>query len=272
MEYNEELTQDVGVNVTETPVEAGDAIPPTGEIDTVQPEADGAQPVGHREQTPEENAQFAAARRRAEAEFNQRLQAEQDKLIAQVYAGQVNPYTGRPITNKAEYDAFIEQHQQEEQRQQYEQAGIDPDMLNQLIAQNPTVQQAQQVIEQAQIAEGKRALESQVAEIGKIDPSIKSLADIIAMPTFQEFDTKVRQGYSIADAFRLANFDTLGKKRSAAAKQAALNAMNGKSHLTATTGGAGEDVIVPQETMDFYRQAFPGWTDAQIMADYKKHQ
>lgn len=237
-----------------------------------EPEADGAQLAEPAQQTPEENAAFAAARRRAEAEYRQQLQAEQDKLISQIYAGQVNPYTGRPITNKAEYDAFMRQHQQEEQRAQYEQAGVDPDILNQLIAQNPTVQQAQQVIEQAQMAEGQRALEAQVAEITKLDPSVKSMQDIMAMPTFADFDAKVRQGYSIADAYKLANFDTLGQKRSAAAKQAALNAVNGKSHLTATTGGAGEDVIVPPETMDFYRQAFPGWTEAQIMADYKKHQ
>ena len=237
-----------------------------------EPEADGAQPAEPAQQTPEENAAFAAARRRAEAEYKQQLQAERDKLISQIYDGQVNPYTGRPITNMAEYEAFQQQLQAEQRRAQYEQAGVDPDLIGQLIEQSPTVQQAKQMIEQEQMAKGQRALEAQVAEIAKIDPSIKSMQDIMAMPSFADFDAKVRQGYSLADAYKLVNFDTLAQKRSAAAKQAALNAVNGKSHLTATTGGAGEDVIVPPETMDFYRQAFPGWTDAQIMADYKKHQ
>lgn len=251
----------------------GDAVLAT---EGVNSEAGGAQPAEPaqqtQEQTPEENAAFAAARRRAEAEYKQQLQAEMDKFVAQIYDGQVNPYTGRPITNKAEYDAFMERHQQEEQRQRYEQAGVDPDLIGQLIEKSPTIQQAKQMIEQAQMAEGQRALEAQVAEIAKIDPSIKSMQDIMAMPSFPDFDAKVRQGYSLADAYKLVNFDTLAQKRSAAAKQATLNAVNGKSHLTATTGGAGEDVIVPPETMSFYRQAFPGWTDAQIMADYKKHQ
>lgn len=136
---------------------------------------------------------------------------------------------------------------------------------------NQFIQQAQRAVEQTRQAEGERALQEQIRTIGLLDPSVKSIGDLMAMPNFAEFDARVRQGYSLTDAFKIVNFDALSQKRSAAAKQAALNALQGKNHLTPTAGGAGEDIIIPAETLEFYKAAFPEWSEKQILADYKKH-
>lgn len=220
------------------------------------------------EQTPEQNAAFAAARRRAEAQAAVRSQAEQDALVERIYRGQTNPYTGKPIRSVRDLNEYEQQYQADQMRQ----AGIDPGVLNQMIEQNPVVQQARQMTAKMQQEEGQRYIEGQVSEISKVDPSIKSFADLTKADTFPQFDAMVRRGYSLVDAYKIVNFDRLTGQRAAAAKQQALNSVNGKNHLNPTKGaGSGEDVVVPEETMAMYRSAFPNWTKQQIIEDYKKH-
>ena len=115
------------------------------------------------------------------------------------------------------------------------------------------------------------ALAGKLAEIRALDPEVNGLDDLLRMPNFAEFDRLVRRGCGLTEAYKLANFDRLSERRSAAARQAAMNALRGKRHLTATGGGAGEDVAIPQETLELYRAAFPQWSDRRILADYKKH-
>lgn len=220
------------------------------------------------EQTPEQNAAFAAARRRAEAQAAARSQAEKDALVERIYRGQNNPYTGRPIRSVRDLNEYEQQYQQDQMRQ----AGIDPGVLNQMIENNPAVQQAKVMTARMRQEAGQRALEEQIAEIGKIDPSVTDFQTLVQHPNFQQFDARVRQGYSLVDAFKLANYDQITGKKAAAAKQQALNSVNGKNHLNPTkSAGTGDDVVVPEETMAMYRSAFPNWTKQQIIEDYKKH-
>ena len=214
-----------------------------------------------------EQAEFAAARRRAEAQAAMRNQAEQDALVARIYRGQTNPYTGRPIQSVKDLNEYEQQYQADQMRQ----AGIDPGVLNQMIEQNPAVQQAKAMTARMQQEEGDRWLHAQVEEIGKIDPSIKSFADLTKTPTFPQFDAMVRRGYSLVDAYKAANFDRLTGKKAAAAKQQAMNQVNGKSHLNATkSGGEGEDISIPDEEMAYFRSFFPDLSKKQIMEKYKK--
>ena len=81
----------------------------------------------------------------------------------------------------------------------------------------------------------------------------------------------VRRGYSLVDAYKAANFDRLTGKKAAAAKQQAMNQVNGKSHLNATkSGGEGEDISIPDEEMAYFRSFFPDLSKKQIMEKYKK--
>lgn len=208
------------------------------------------------------NAQFAAARRRAEAEMQARLQAEKDNFIRETYAGQVSPYTGRPITSEAELNEYKRQLQED----QLKQAGLEPGVLREMIENDPTVKQAREMTARLKQQEGELALSREVQEIARLDPSVKSAADLMNHPNAEAFNAYVQRGYGLTDAFRLANFDSLASKKAAAARQQAMNNLTGKSHLTPTKGGAGEDVTVPADEMELFRALNPGATDKEILA------
>mgnify|MGYP001750559190 CR=1 FL=1 len=224
-------------------------------------------PVEQQPQTPEMNALLAAARRRAEAETAARAQHEKDALVAQAYAGQVNPYTGKPITTEAELKAYQSAYREE----QLQAAGITPDVLQQMIESNPAVQQAKMLAAHQQQMMGQQIMSEQLKAISAIDPQVTSLEDITKMETFGQFDAMVRQGYSLVDAYKLANFDTLAAKRAAAAKQRALNQTAGKAHLQPTQGKeSGQAVVVPPEIRAMYKEMNPGISDKEIAKHYVK--
>lgn len=79
-------------------------------------------------------------------------------------------------------------------------------------------------------------MSEQLKAISAIDPQVTSLEDITKMETFGQFDAMVRQGYSLVDAYKLANFDSLAAKRAGAARQRVLNQTAGKAHLQPTPG------------------------------------
>ena len=234
--------------------------------------AEGANEQAHAEpapaeQTPEQNAAFAAARRRAEAQAAHRAQMEKDALVARIYQGQTNPYTNRPIMSERDLMEYEQQYQADQIRQ----AGIDPGMINRMIEQNPVVQQARATTARVRQEEAQKAMEAQIAEISKLDPSVTDFNSLVRHPNFQQFDQMARRGYSLVDAFKLANYDQITGKKAAAAKQQAMNQVNGKSHLNATkSGGAGEDISIPDEEMEYFRNFFPDLSKKQIMEKYKK--
>jgi hypothetical protein len=227
----------------------------------------------------EDNARFAAARRRAEAQFNQRIelerQAARDEMIRQMYDGQLDPYTNRPISSEADLRAYQQAYQREQEqltRNQMQQAGLDPDILDRMIENNPKVKRAEQLTAQFEAAEGERKMNEAIKEISHLDPSITDVAALANHPNAPVFNEYVNRGYSLVDAFRLANFDTLTGKKAAAAKQQAMNNVNGKSHLTTTAGNAGgDDVVIDPQEMQMMKHAFPNLTHAQLVAKFKKY-
>ena len=267
-------TTEAGVNEQETAETASIGPEETGENEQQTAEA---APEGV--QSAEDNARFAAARRRAEAQFNERIQQERqaakEEMVRQMYKGQLDPYTNKPSTSEADLQAYQQAYQREQEqltRNQMQQAGIDPSMLDQMIANNPTVRQAQQVLDRVQMEEGERQMNEAIKEISHLDPSITDVAALANHPNAPVFNEYVNRGYSLVDAFRLANFDTLTGKKAAAAKQQAMNNVNGKSHLTTTAGNAGgDDVVIDPQEMQMMKHAFPNLTHAQLVAKFKKY-
>lgn len=140
-----------------------------------------------------------------------------------------------------------------------------------MIESNHAVQQAKMLAAQQQQMMGQQIMSEQLKAISAIDPQVTSLEDITKMETFEQFDAMVRQGYSLVDAYKLANFDTLAAKRAAAAKQRTLNQTAGKAHLQPTQGKeSGQAVIVPPEIREMYREMNPGISDKEIAKHYAK--
>lgn len=267
-------TTEAGVNEQETAETASIGPEETGENEQQTAEA---APEGV--QSAEDNARFAAARRRAEAQFNQRIQQERqaakDEMVRQMYEGQLDPYTNKPITSEADLQAYRQAYQREQEqltRNQMQQAGIDPDILDRMIENNPKVKRAEQLTAQFEAAEGERKMDEAIKEISHLDPSITDVAALANHPNAPVFNEYVNRGYSLVDAFRLANFDQLTGKRAAAAKQQAMNNVNGKSHLTTTAGNAGgDDIVIDPQEMQMMKHAFPNLTHAQLVAKFKKY-
>ena len=86
------------------------------------------------------------------------------------------------------------------------------------------------------------------------------------------FNALVQKGLSLEDAFYLANRREMDQRRRAASRQAAINAAQGKRHLSAgLTQETGDAVEVPSEMAESYREMMPGATDAEIQKAYARY-
>ena len=204
--------------------------------------------------------------RRAEADLQARLAEEADRAVRDTYAGQINPYTGMPIQSRRDLDEY----RQALRADQLRQAGLEPDVLSELIANDPAVRQARELTERLSRQEGEQALLRAVSEIGSLDPSIRSVRDLMEQPNAEAFHGYVQKGYGLAEAYRLANFDRLTGQKAAAARQAAINSLAGKSHMGPTRGGSGRDVTIPAAELELFRALNPEASDREIMAFYAK--
>ena len=237
-------------------------------------------------QSAEENSKYAAARRKAEAERDAAVakakseaEVEKQKAVDEVYKdlGLTNPYTKQPITTKAEYDAWRQQADIEKKSAMLKKSGMSEGEFETFVANLPEVKsaremkaQAEEVLKQAQAENARVKVNEQIAEISKLDPSIKSLDDLRAMENYNELYDRVKRGQSLVEAYKLTNFDRLTKASADTARQATLNSVAGKSHLDKTsTRGTGASAV-PAGIAEMYRMLNPNATDAEIQKHYNK--
>ncbi len=238
-------------------------------------------------QSAEENSRYAAARRKAEAQRDAAIaqakadaQADAQRTIDQAYRdmGLIDPFTKRPITNKAEYDSYRQKMDIEKQSRVAKASGMSEDEFKEFVSSLPEVKaaremqaQAEETMKQAQAERAQIKIGEQIAEITKIDPSITSLEDLRKMENYDEFYDRVKRGHTLVEAYKLTNFDKLTKASADGAKQAALNSINGKSHLEKTSGRGTGAATVPKHILEEYRAFNPGATDAEIAKHYNKY-
>ncbi len=250
-------------------------------------EADGAADGEKAVQSKEENARYAAARRKAEAERDAAIakakteaQADAQKVIDEAYRdmGLTNPYTKKPITTKAEYDAYKQQRDIEQKAAFIKKAGMTDEEFQSFVANLPEVKAASEKLaaaEEAQRAaretEAKARIDAQIKEIGAMDPSIKSVADLKKMENYDRFYQLVKIGNSFVDAYKLANMERLTAASVNASKQAALNSVASKQHLSATSTRGQGSVSVPAAVLEQYRAFNPKATDAEIARHYNAY-
>ena len=223
------------------------------------------------EQSAEDNARYAAIRRRAEEDARRKYETEMGQMNQQIAAmckGITHPVTGQPITNMRDYVDALAIQQRQASEQELQEKGVDPAIINRMIETNPVVMQAQQVLENAKVAQAGAALQKDLAELSKIDPSIKGIDDLAALPTFPQMLEYIAkyEGTSIIDAYKVCNYGA----SSQAARQQAINQMRGKEHLSSQNGyeQADEYVEVPAEIMSRWKDE--GKTEKQIRDLYKK--
>ena len=267
--FADEEVADAEVSETVEPTE--DETTEDVETETGETEEDGnAEP---QEQTAEENARYAAIRRRAEEDARRRYEGEMNAMNQQIAAmcnGIKHPITGQPITNMRDYmDALAIQQRQANERQ-LQDAGVDPALIDRMIAQNPVVMQAKQVIEHSKATEAEAALQNDIAELSKIDPNIKGVQDVANIPNLDAIVRLVAEkNLSLVEAYKMVNFDTFIQHTNEAARQQAINQMRGKSHLQSQGTNVvteTDDAEVPAEIMSRWKSE--GKTEKQIRELY----
>lgn len=258
-------SQESGENEVETTAESQTEETEAESEETGEKEEGNAEPT---EQSAEENARYAAIRRRAEEDARNKYQSQMNALnqrVAAMCQGVTHPLTGQPITNVNDYMDALQIQQRQANEQELQEKGVDPQIIDRMIAQNPVVMQAQQVIEQNKMVAAENALQRDLAEITKFDPNINGINDLAALPNFSEMLDRVSHGMSLVDAYKIVNYG----KSTDAARQQAINQMRGKDHL-ATQSGVEQDeeyVEVPSEIMSRWKSE--GKTEKQIRELYK---
>lgn len=207
---------------------------------------------------------------RIEAETQKRV----DASIARQFEGILNPYTNKPILTEADLTAYRSAFAAEEQRQQLEEMGVSKEVLDNYIQNHPAMQQAQQVIHQQEqqaandfMAKEFEAMKKEFPDCGLESP--QQLNETEAGRRALQMWANA-PGITLADAYAATHRKELSKKQSAAAKQAAMNEMNSKGHLTQTKGSNAKG-DVPEEIRREYKIYFPNATDAEIAEMYRKN-
>jgi len=216
----------------------------------------------------EENAHYASIRRKAEAD----AKAKADARIAAICKGVVHPRTGKPITTLEEYEDALYVQDRMASEKAMRDKGLDPRIIDQAIQNNPTVRQAEAVIEQQRLYQAQAQLEADIAEISKLDPSIKTFNDLNNLESIGEIVGRVNAGMSLLDAFKTVEFNNLLAKGKAGAKQSAINQTRGKAHLQGADSLAedSDEVEIPKAEYLSLKEVFPNKTRKELTKLYNQ--
>ena len=218
------------------------------------------------------NAAFANMRRELEAA--KRQQEEIDAMYARQYGGYTNPETGRPITSARDYFEAMAAQERMQMRAQLQESNIDPRVIDNMIANSPAVRQAQAVTAELNSYRAEQMMSEDFKKILAFDTTKSSEADIINDPSYNAVVGYVQShpGMRFDEAYKLVNFDRLANSKGAAAKQAAINEVKSKNHLSTGTsvdvGGAEEEIPASQITQ--WKEWFPEKSMKELKSLYNK--
>ena len=165
-----------------------------------------------------------------------------DRAAAEM--GLRDPVTGEPVRNQAELDRWLEQ--QEHRSDQRERS------------------------RRARAEERRAMVDRQLAEIARLDPTVRGLGDLTRSEQYETIYALVKRGNSLVDAYKLANFDRLTRRAAESARQRVLNELEGKRHLAATQQRGEGASPVPPEVAEQYRLINPGITEAEMRRHYNR--
>lgn len=232
---------------------------------SVTPE--GANPSTPEAQAPDMNAIFANARRRAEAEFKQK-QAARDAEYARRFGNFTNPETGKPIQSEADYLEALDAQERVKAKAELESKGIDYGMIDRMINNSPQMREAQQVIQEMKAQKIEQAIQNDLAELNKMDPSITSLetvpADVVELAT--------KNGFSLVNAYKIANFGKVNAQQTSAIQQRTINQIAGKAHLAPVGSVSKNENLqeIPAEDLAEWKRYYPGLSEAELTKKFNR--
>ena len=263
-----EIAEQTEVVDTETSPSTEAVVEEGADVESASTEATAETEV----QSAEDNAKYAAARRQAESEFKARID-KQNADIKRRFGQYKNPITGKPVETLDDYLEALDAQQQKQSERMLEEKGISPDVIQQMINNNPVVREAQYMKEQYEMETANAKLQEDIKAISKIDPSIKTVEDLLNSENYnQVFNYVSNNGLNIVDAYKLANSSRLAEMQAAAAKQATINSAKSKSHLETTKGVSGMAnkayAPIPSSILEKWKDAYPDLSMEQLTAKY----
>lgn len=252
------------------PVEAT-ADPGTGPDD--QNPAETAADAATEESAPEQ-AEAEPATPETEPEAEPEVQpvepdtSMQDANYAAAFMGRRNPYTGKPILTKADFDEYVKAQEaatradeQKAAEDEISKLGITPEQLEALMSKTKFGQEMRAALDytRKQAADThKKAIDDliakDIAEIAKYDPTVTDVESLKKTAKGKEIERRVKSGrYTWREAWMLENFDAMQSARTDAAKQAAMNAASSKDHLQSTAQRGSGEVDVPDDVAAMYK-------------------
>ena len=219
------------------------------------------------------NEVWKKARLKAEREADAKIKKMQEQFnnsfADDEYLGKINPYTNKAIRTKQDQQEYLETYSKDTLKQN----GLNENIIQQMIDNNPIIQEAKALKEQMQQERGQSQLQKELEKVSELNPEVKTIEDFAKLSNFEEMDNLIRnRGFSLSEAYIQANYKELVGKQTAIAKQQAINAVKGKSHLTSTEGTAGEEIVVPKDTIEMYKALNPEMSLSEIKEDYAKRQ
>jgi len=261
-----EVSEETGVNETE-PAEQ------STESDVEQSDEGVEEEVTEPQfDTDKANAAFASMRRDLEAA--RRQQQEIDSLYASQYGNYTNPETGQPIRSARDYFEAMAAQERMQMRQKLQESDIDPHLIDSMIANSPAVREARAMTAELNSYRANNLIAEDFKKVLKLDPSKTSEEDIINDPSYNAVVGYVQThpGTRFDEAYKLVNFDRLTNSKGAAAKQATINEVKSKNHLSTGTSldvpNTEEDI--PASMLENFKELFPEKSMKELKALYNK--
>lgn len=259
--------EDAEDNLSEAKIDVDDISNEPDDTDEgvlVEESDEGGDPVNSKKkvQGKEDNDKYASARRESEAKV--KALEEKNNAFAKKFG-----YASFEAMEKAQDEADKETKQQEFM----EKYGVDADtakaMYEDMKKDDPEYQSAKQISIEKKYSTAISELHEDFPDLKDI---VKTIEDTEHLPNVELIKKYIAKGNTLAEAYFLANKKDIMAGKSEAMKQQALNSINSKNHLkgTGNQNVKVSDVKVPAETMAYYKQWFPTWTDKQIRDDYSK--
>ena len=270
MEENENLTSEdfMAESPESLSAEMSETAEPNESEESTEETVEQTEPEVQNEEV-DVNAIYAEARRVAEANARKAQKAIDDNF-ARRFSGYKNPITGQPIRSQADYLAALDAQESLQTREQLRQNGVDPALLDNAIANNPIVRQAQSVMAQAKQEQTFGEIGADVQMLHELDPSINTVFDV--PPDVVNIVLRSNGNIRLVDAYKIANYGKVSQSQQEAIKQNAINQAKGKQHLSPVNGVSTPDegAEIPESVLTMWKDAFPEKSKAELKKMYNQ--
>lgn len=184
-------------------------------------------------------------------------EGEDDALFADI--GMVDPYTGEPIETKADFLRWKEHFLAD-------MAPGEEDEVDYLTLDPMAGDYADRQV----VGRLEQAIASELDKIRQWDSAVSALEDIAAAEVFPAIYEKVMRGYSLSDAFYLANADRLQQDAVTRAEDVLRRRLESKEHLRTVKNRGGGEEHIPAEVMAEFKRLMPEADVGAIRRFYRK--